>query len=104
MGSRTLPWLVPLVLLLGCIVLIPAAVFEENGLPRYQALKDQLRELHTQNDALEADVRRLTIEVEQLRSSPIALERVARDELGLVRPGELVFQFPAKATTLRTPM
>ncbi len=40
-------------------------------------------------------MRALEREVDALRTDPEAIERVARDELGMIREGELVFQFPA---------
>jgi cell division protein FtsB len=46
------------------------------------------------NESLAHEVRRLDAEVRQLRSEPAAMERIARDELGMVREGEIVFQFP----------
>ena len=36
---------------------------------------------------------RLRIEVRRLRDDPAAVERIARDELGMVRKSEVVFQF-----------
>jgi cell division protein FtsB len=38
-------------------------------------------------------VNRLRIEVTQLKDDPAAVERIARDELGMVRKSEVVFQF-----------
>jgi cell division protein FtsB len=37
------------------------------------------------------DNRRLATEIAALRSDPRAIERLAREELGLTRPGETVF-------------
>jgi cell division protein FtsB len=34
--------------------------------------------------------------VQHLREDPVAVERIARDELGLVRTSEVVFQFPRR--------
>jgi cell division protein FtsB len=38
-------------------------------------------------------VEELTRKVEQLRNDPQAIERIARDELGMLRSDEIVFQF-----------
>jgi cell division protein FtsB len=43
---------------------------------------------------LEADNKRLEAEVAALRSDPRALEKIAREELNLVRPGEIVLLLP----------
>jgi cell division protein FtsB len=92
--SSVLSWLLPFGLLVLAIVAVPLRILDEQGLPRYRALKDELREVSAQNDRLEREVRDLLREVEGLENDPVAIERIARDELGMVREGELVFQFP----------
>jgi cell division protein FtsB len=91
--SNVLSWLLPFGLLVLAIVAVPLRILDEQGLPRYRALKDELREVSAQNDRLEREVRDLLREVEGLENDPVAIERIARDELGMVREGELVFQF-----------
>jgi cell division protein FtsB len=51
---------------------------------RAEALARELEELRVEN-------RRLASEIVALRSDPRAIERLAREELGLSRPGETVF-------------
>ncbi|GAB4195130.1 MAG: hypothetical protein OHK0013_01040 [Sandaracinaceae bacterium] len=87
-------WLLPMAMLLVAIVSVPLMVLEPQGLPRYRALEAELREIQRENEALAHEVRRLDAEVRQLRTDPAAMERIARDELGMVRDGEMVFQFP----------
>ena len=76
------------------IIAVPLRILDERGLPRYRVLKTELYEVEAANERLEAEVRALAKEVDALRGDPSAIERVARDELGMVREGELVFQFP----------
>lgn len=92
--STFFAWLLPLSLLIGSIVAVPLLVLGEAGLPRYRALKDELHEARRHNDRLRQDVRQLGTEVRALRSDETAIERIARDELGMIRDGEIVFQFP----------
>jgi cell division protein FtsB len=73
---------------------VPLRILDDRGLPRYRLLKEELISIEAANDRLEAEVRTLQREVEGLREDPRTIERVARDELGMVRDGELVFQFP----------
>lgn len=87
-------WLFPMALLVLAIVSVPIMVLEPQGLPRYRSLEAELREIQRDNEGLAHEVRRLDAEVRQLREEPAAMERIARDELGMVREGELVFQFP----------
>lgn len=90
----TLAWLLPTSLLVLAIVSVPLLVLDERGLPRYRMLRDEEAELQHQNEALRLEVRALSRDVEALRSDESSVERIARDELGMVRPGEILFQFP----------
>jgi cell division protein FtsB len=87
-------WLLPLGLLALSIVAVPLLVLDPRGLPRYRALRDELHSVRRNNDRLREDVRHRRLEVGSLRTDERAIERIARDELGMVRPGEIVFQFP----------
>ena len=93
-AAHTLAWLLPFMLLVVAIVAVPLRILDEQGLPRYRVLSDELREVDATNQRLEREVRALQREVEALESDPAAIERVARDELGMIRDDELVFQFP----------
>lgn len=86
-------WVLPLGLLVVAVVLVPVRMFEPEGLPRYRALKTELAAAKAENARIQREVGELSREVESLRSDPHAVERVARDELGMVRADELVFQF-----------
>ena len=60
------------------------------GLARTIVLRRDLIALHAHNQELAAESQRLAREAEALRDDPAAIERVARDELGWVRAGEVV--------------
>lgn len=86
--------LLPIGLLLLAIVAVPVRILAADGLPRYRALQAKREEVRRENERLRREVRSLRREVEALKSDPHAVERIARDELGMVREGELIFQFP----------
>jgi cell division protein FtsB len=87
--QRTLP----IAMLLLALVSVPVLVLEPEGLPRLRGLQKELDQVDTENAELKRDVSRLRVEVQQLRDDPAAVERIARDELGMVRKSEVVFQF-----------
>jgi cell division protein FtsB len=62
-------------------------------MPRMRALDAELRGVEAENAELRRDVARLRQEVKDLRDNPTAVERIAREQLGLVRKSEVVFQF-----------
>jgi cell division protein FtsB len=62
-------------------------------------------QLRQELSALEADVstlaerqKRLEEIAERLRSDPAYLEKLAREEMGMVREGETVLKFPSRPT------
>ncbi len=85
-------WL-PLGLLLVAVSAVPASVVSPSGLPRLRHLEQERLRTEEQISRLSQEISELRAEVEQIKSDPAAVERVARDELGLVRPNEFVFQF-----------
>lgn len=82
----------------------PILIFEPEGLPRMRALEEELTAVESENAVLRSDIQRLRAEVGDLRDHPDAVERIARDQLGLVRKNEIVFQFdsPGDAPEPRT--
>jgi cell division protein FtsB len=91
--SAPLSWLLPLGLLLFAIVFVPLRILEAQGLPRYRALRGELQRTQENNTRLRRELTELGQRVDQLRNDPRALERIARDELGLLHRDEIVFQF-----------
>jgi cell division protein FtsB len=69
---------------------LPYQIYVRSGLRHTLDLRRDLTALRTHNQELSAENDRLAREAEALRAEPAAIERVARDELGWVRAGEMV--------------
>ncbi|HVV51031.1 MAG TPA: septum formation initiator family protein [Polyangia bacterium] len=69
---------------------VPYHLYARSGLARTVALGRDLAALRARNQELRAENERLEREAEALRDDPAAIERVARADLGWVRPGEIV--------------
>jgi cell division protein FtsB len=100
MRRETKTWLGRLLAALAVTVLlgyIPYHVYARSGLARTIALRRDLVALRARNGDLRAENERLAREAEALRSDTdlSAIERVARAELGWVRPGEMVVDLSA---------
>jgi len=78
------------------IMTVPTLVLDEQGLPRYRRLRAEVAELRDSNEELVREIAHLKAEIEALRGDPSYVERIARDELGMVRADEVVFQFPPR--------
>lgn len=85
--------LLPLLILVGATVSVPFLIWSDGGLPRLRKLQQEKIDAHERVSHLSAEIRRLRAEVERVKSDPSHVERTARDELGLVRQTEIVFQF-----------
>lgn len=92
LGS-SIAWLLPFGLLVFAIIFVPLRILDAQGLPRYRALRTELHEVEAQNSRMRRQLEDLSVQVARLRADPEALEAIARDELGMLRSGELVFQF-----------
>ena len=75
------------------IYLLASFILGEMGLVKYYRMKSQCHALSDTIAKLRSDNARLTREVHSLRSDPAYLERIARDKLGLARPGEIVYYY-----------
>jgi cell division protein FtsB len=85
--------LLPLALLLFAIVFVPLRILDEQGLPRYRKLRTELEQTRQESARLRREVVSLEERVTRLRQDPAAIERLARDEIGMLRRDEIVFQF-----------
>ncbi len=92
------PWrrFLIIVIGLGLFALVVHAVFGERGYlglrsqrGKYERLKQEVRTLEEENQQLKE-------EIKALKSDPRAVERVAREELKMARPGEVVITLPEK--------
>ncbi len=71
-------------------------VLGEMGLVKYFRMKAQYTALNADLARLKNDNSRLRREVHSLRSDTAHMERIARDKLGLARPGEIVYYYNDK--------
>lgn len=83
----------PLIVLGVALVSVPMLIWSPSGLPRLERLREERTMLQDKAARLGDEIRRLQAEVARVKSDPSHVEQVARDELGLVRQTEVVFQF-----------
>jgi cell division protein FtsB len=69
-------------------------VFGSHGLLAMRRAQAELQELRGQIDKLNQENGDLSKQVQALRTDPKAVERIAREEMGLARPGEMIFKVP----------
>lgn len=80
-------------LLVFFVVLLAASAIGNRGLMRLYQLHRDRAELEREIDRLVTANSALTEEVRGLKTDPGRVEAIAREELGLVKPGDVVYEF-----------
>lgn len=78
------------------VVFFISFVFSDRGLPELQHARSRVSLLHTEITQLETENSRLRAEIESVRKSSFAIERIAREDLGMSRSGEVIYMLPPK--------
>ena len=69
------------------VAMLLLAVFNEKGALQVQAQARKLSAIESEVSRLDAENKKLTAEIQALRSDPTTIEKLAREELKLVKPG-----------------
>ena len=80
-----------LLLIFVTLVLLLDALVGEKGLLETIRARRQYRELTASVERIRSENARLREEARRLLEDPSAIESLAREELGLIRPGEMLF-------------
>ena len=86
-----------ILLLFGAAIVVPLKIYDPNGLPRVERLKRELDSLNEANAKLRRENQALRLEIHAFHSNPYYIEKVARDELGMVGRDEVIYQFPSNS-------
>lgn len=79
---------------LAFCLLVLQDVFGAHGLMAMHRSKTKMREVQAQIEQLDKENQDLRQKIHRLKTDPSAIEKIARDRMGLARPGELIFQMP----------
>lgn len=91
-----------LLLFVACVLVIDALVGDKGLLAMMQARKEHTQ-LSSEIARSRAENARLREEARRLREDPAAIEEIARRELGLIKPGEVMFIVKDVAPPGRSP-
>jgi cell division protein FtsB len=83
------------------LLLVGLGTYGWQGVIRLREMRTQLQTLERDNVALRQQAERLAQVIDRLRNDPAYLERIAREERGMVRPGETILKFPSKDKAAR---
>jgi len=85
---------VVLTCVIAIIALLLGALFGDRGYLHLVEKRERTEALTREVSRLEEENGRLAGQIQALRTEPDAIEKIAREELGLARPGEKVFLVP----------
>ncbi len=68
-----------------------------HGFLAMRRTQNEIARLRQEIDQLNTDNKQLREQVQRLKSDPKLIEKIAREEMGLARPGEMIFKLPAPA-------
>ena len=75
-------------------VMIVHDVFGTHGFLAMRRTQNEIRKVQADLDKLSKENEALEQEVKDLKSDPKMIEKIARDDLGLARPGEVIIRIP----------
>jgi cell division protein FtsL len=92
--------------LLGLLVLVMIVhdVFGTHGFLAMRRTQVEIRKVKANLEALSKENAALAQEVKDLNSDPRLIEKIARDDLGLARPGEIIIRIPQGQTFEQSPV
>ena len=76
------------------VAMLLLAVFNEKGAIEVNAQAKKLRTIESEISKVDNENKQLTSDIQALRSDPNTIEKLAREELKLVKPGEIVLVTP----------
>jgi cell division protein FtsB len=77
-------------------VFVISFFFSDRGIAELQHARKRVAGLHGEIDHLQAENARLRDEIESVKKSTFAVERIAREDLNMSRKGEVVYMLPKR--------
>ncbi len=85
------------ILILALFALLVHDIFGAHGFIAMRRTQKEIADIQDQIGKINTENKSLSDEVTSLKSDPKAIERIAREEMGLARPGELIYKLPDSA-------
>lgn len=85
-----------LLILLFLLILGTFTFFGEKGIFNLLRIRKELANIKEKNGKLEEENQKLREEVKRLQTDRRYIEEIARKELGMVKEGEIIYQFDDK--------
>jgi cell division protein FtsB len=92
--------------LLGLLVLVLVVhdIFGTHGYLAMRRTQQEIKRVKADLEQLNKDNLQLEREVRELKTDPRKIEKIARDELGLAKPGEIIIKIPQSQQLPQNPV
>lgn len=80
----------------GALAYVPYKMLDPEGSRQLETMRDELMRAHVEMTSLREQNAGLGSEIRALKEDPYAIEDIARHELGMVYPGELVIRVESR--------
>ncbi|MFZ6017303.1 MAG: FtsB family cell division protein [Nitrospirota bacterium] len=88
-----------IIILLSFFYLFISLIFRDMGFLRYRELNKTKARLEKQIDDIKKENMQLETQIKLLREDPFYMEKHAREEFGLARPDEYIFQYDSSTSS-----
>ena len=82
------------ILILALFALLVHDIFGAHGFIAMRRTQKEIDRVREQIGKLNNENKSLSNQVNSLKTDPKAIERIAREEMGLARPGEIIYKLP----------
>ena len=80
------------------VIFLISFVFSEQGISELQRSRATVQQLERDIEALRVENERLEGEIESLKSSTFVVEKIAREDLGMSKEGEIIYMLPSETS------
>ena len=87
-----------ILIVISLLILGSLTFFGEKGIFNLLRLRKEVVRIKEKNSQLEGENQRLKEEIKRLQSDKRYIEEIARKELGMVKEGEIIYQFEDRKT------
>ncbi len=78
------------------VIAILFLLFNSQGIIKYFKLKSEINELDEKIEKTQSEIKRLTMEIDSLKTSDKKIEKIAREKYHMKRPNEEEFKIEKK--------
>ena len=81
------------ILILSTLVLFFTLIFDGRGLIGHFKRKNTVKKLQTDINTIKLQNEVIKNQIDLIQNDPLEVEKIAREELGLSKPGEVIYKF-----------